>query len=91
MRRAGEFQARLEEAGDLLERYVDDVESGDFSPEDLAVTSTVWKRLEDYTQFNFKAAALRRYRDLGVEKGPRAKVRFVCGMPILGEGTGRAS
>jgi len=72
-----EFYVFLEDAEDLLGQYMNDLRSGDVSSEDLAITSSVSKRLEDYTQYNFNAAALQRYKDLGIEKKPGEKVQYV--------------
>ncbi|MEF8827817.1 MAG: type B DNA-directed DNA polymerase [Halolamina sp.] len=62
---------------DRLQRHIAALSRGDVSPEQLAITNRVSKRVEEYSQSTKNVAALERAADLGLDKRSGQDVAYV--------------
>ncbi|MFB6145487.1 MAG: type B DNA-directed DNA polymerase [Candidatus Nanohaloarchaea archaeon] len=62
---------------EVLKKQLVELNSGGIKPEDLVISKRATKSLEEYQQNNRTVAALKRYRDHGIEKGPGEDVEYV--------------
>jgi DNA polymerase elongation subunit (family B) len=72
-----EFAAMAPEALRALRRRADELRSGDVDPAELLFTTSPSKELDEYTQLNMSAAALRQLKEEGVDSQPGRSVQYL--------------
>lgn len=72
-----EFIEKITDAEKILQSYIDKLVNNKVPKKELFIESKPSKTLENYTQLNRNAAALLRYRKLGIEKKPGEKIRYI--------------
>ncbi len=72
-----EFYTKIPDALDVTRQYVDAVLKGDVSIEDLVISISISRHLEDYAVTNLSVAALNRLKKEGVTLHPGQTVRYI--------------
>lgn len=74
---ASEFYMKIPETIEVLREYMGKVLEHEFAHADMVFKTHVSRGCDDYRQFNDRVAALRQYRQEGIEIEPGQSVRYI--------------
>jgi len=77
MIKAFDRRKEVEDVIEVLEEKIKELEQSEVDPEDLVIEKTASKTLEAYSVENRTVAALKRYREKGIDVKPGQKVSYV--------------